>query len=67
MNSHKKRGRPRGQRQRQLTLNGDVCLPPAILDWELDLLKAALGEPSTIGKKKPTQDRSREPSHARQS
>jgi len=64
MNPPKKRGRPRGQQQRQPIVTGDVRLPLTIPAWELDLLKPALGEPSTIQKKKRTQDRCREPSHA---
>ena len=66
MNPPKKRGRPRGQRQRQLIVTGDVRLPLTIPAWELDLLKPALGEPSAIGEEKRTQDRCREPSHASQ-
>lgn len=65
MNPPKKRGRPRGQRQLQLIVTGDVRLPLTIPAWELDLLKPALGEPSpsTAGKKRRTQD-CQEPSHA---
>lgn len=63
MNPPKKRGRPRGQPQRQMIVTGDVRLSLTIPAWELDLLKPALGEPSTIGKKKRTQD-CQEPSHA---
>jgi hypothetical protein len=60
MNSHKKRGRSRGQRQRPLVVTGEVRLPRAILAWEIDLLKPAIGAPSTTGSKKPTKDGRRE-------
>jgi len=50
----------------QLIVTGDVRLPLTIPAWELDLLKPALGEPRTIGKKKHTRD-CREPSYACQS
>ena len=64
MKPQKKRGRPKGQRHRPLIVTGDVRLPLTIPAWELDLLKPALGEPSTVGKNKRTQNRCREPSHA---
>jgi hypothetical protein len=42
MDSKKKRGRPNGQRRRRLVVTGEVHLPTAIFDWELDLLKPVL-------------------------
>jgi hypothetical protein len=42
-------------------------MPPAILGWELDLLKPALGTLTTNKDTKPTKDGPRELSHAHQS
>ena len=67
MSPHKKRGRPRGQRQRPLVVTGDVRMPPAILGWELDLLKPALGTLTTNKDTRPTKEGPRELSHAHQS
>ena len=67
MSPYKKRGRPKGQRQRPLVVTGEVRLPPAILGWELDLLKSALGRPTTNKDMTPTKDGPRELNHAHQS
>jgi hypothetical protein len=67
MSLHTKRGRPKGQRQRVLVVAGDVHLPPAILGWELDLLKPALGTLSTSKDTRPMKDGPRESPHAHQS
>jgi len=66
MSPHKKRGRPRGQRQRPLVVTGEVRLPPAILAWEIDLLKPSLGTLTTNKDTRATND-GRELSHAHQS
>ena len=67
MSPHKKRGRPKGQRQRPLVVTGEVRMPPAILAWELDLPKSALGRPTTNKNMRPVENGQRETSHAHQS
>ena len=67
MSPHKKRGRPRGPRQRSLVITGDVRIPSTILGWELDLLKPALGVSTTKDKRLPAEGGPREVTDAHQS
>jgi hypothetical protein len=50
-----------------LVVTGEVRLPPAILAWEIDLLKPSLGTLTTNKDTRSTTDGPRELSHAHQS